>query len=71
MAYFIEGVRNNEFWLDAGSAARQWPGAEPLLRAALGRIPNLRVFAKSRQPREGIEEVAAEEVVAGAEAWMM
>lgn len=68
LARFVEVTGNGEFELDAGSAARQWPGAEPLLQAVSGRIPNLRVPAYSGQPREGTEGVAAEEGTAKAEA---
>ena len=61
LARFVEEAGNNEFELDAGTAARQWPGAEQLLQAASGRIPNSRVSASSGQPCEGTEGVAAEE----------
>ncbi|GAW93485.1 zinc ribbon domain-containing protein [Calderihabitans maritimus] len=40
LARFVEKVKDSEFELDAGAAARQWPGAGPLLQAASGRIPN-------------------------------
>lgn len=56
------------FGLDAGTAARQWSGAEQFLQAASGRIPNPRVSASSGQPGEGTEGVAAEEGTAKVEA---
>ena len=66
LARFVE-EENGEFRLDAGSAARQWPGAEPLLRAASGRASNPRVHGFAGQPRKGTEGVAAEEGTAKAE----
>jgi len=68
LACFVEQSGQNDFELDAGLAARQWPGAEPLLQAASGRIPNPRVSGSAGQPREGTEGVAAEEGAAKAEA---
>lgn len=68
LACFVEEAGDDHFELDAGTAARQWPGAEPLLQAASGRIPNPRVSGSAGQPREGTEGVAAEEGTAKAEA---
>ena len=68
LARFVEQGEDGRFWLDAGSAARQWPGAEPLLQAASSLHPNLRVSASSGQPRKGTEGVAAEEGMSAAEA---
>ncbi|MGQ9464075.1 MAG: hypothetical protein ACUVRR_13685, partial [Candidatus Fervidibacter sp.] len=59
---------NSEFRLKAGSVARQWSGAEPLLQAASGCVSNLRVSGFAGQPCKGIEGVAAEEGTAKAEA---
>ncbi|RDV80477.1 transposase, partial [Ammonifex thiophilus] len=62
LARFVEQIGQNDFELDAGSAARQWPGQEPVLQAASGRIPNPRVLGEvAQQPRKGTEGVAAEE----------
>ncbi|MGQ9520251.1 MAG: hypothetical protein ACUVTP_09235 [Candidatus Fervidibacter sp.] len=55
------------FRLNAGSVARQWSGAEPLLRAASGCVPNSRVSGFAGQPRKGIEGVAAKEGIAKTE----
>jgi len=55
--------------LDADSAARQWPGAEPLLQAASSLHPNLRMSASSGQPRKGTEGVAAEDGMSVSDAW--
>jgi len=68
LACFVEQIGQNDFELDAGTAARQWPGAKPLLQAASGRIPNPRVSSSSGQPPEGTEGVAAEERTAKTEA---
>jgi putative transposase len=68
LARFVERDEGGRFWLDAGSAARQWPGAEPLLQAASSLPPNPRVPASSGQPRKGTEGVAAEERMNAAEA---
>jgi len=68
LARFVEQIGQNDFELDAGSAARQWPGQEPVLQAASGRIPNPRVSGPAGQPREGTEGVAAEGGTAKAEA---
>jgi hypothetical protein len=69
LARFVVEEESGQFRLDAGSAARQWPGAEPLLQAASGRIPNPRVPGFAGQPHKGTEGVAAEERTAKAEAW--
>ena len=69
LARFVDQGEDGRFWLDAGSAARQWPGAESLLQAASSLHPNLRVSASSGQPRKGTEGVAAEEGMSAAEAW--
>lgn len=66
LARFVE-EENGKFRLYAGSAVRQWLGAEPLLQAASGRVFNFRVSSFAGQPREGTEGVAAEEEVARAE----
>lgn len=68
LACFVEQIGQNDFELDAGSAVRQWPGVEPLLQAASGRIPNSRVSGSAGQPRKGTEGVAAEEGTAKVEA---
>lgn len=68
LACFVEQIGQNDFELDAGLAARQWPGAEPLLQTASGRIPNPRVSGFAGQPRKGTEGVAAEEGTAKVEA---
>jgi len=68
LARFVERDEDGKFWLDAGSAARQWPGAEPLLQAASSLYPNPRVPATGGQPRKGTEGVAAEEKMNAAEA---
>lgn len=69
LACFVEETGDGEFELDAGLAARQWPGREPVLQAASGRIPNPRVSGGCiRQPREGTEGVAAEGGTAKTEA---
>ncbi len=68
LARFVEQIEQNDFKLDAGLAARQWPGAELLLQAVSGRIPNSRVSDSAGQPREGTEGVAAEGGTAKAEA---
>lgn len=68
LACFVEQIGDNDFELDAGAAARQWPGAELLLQAASGRIPNPRVSGSAGQPRKGTEGVAAEEGIAKTEA---
>ena len=68
LARFVEQIGQNDFELDAGAAARQWPGAEPLLQAASGSTPNPRVSGSAGQPREGTEGVAAKEGTAKAEA---
>jgi hypothetical protein len=69
LACFVKQIGQSDFELDAGTAARQWPGAEPLLQAASGHIPNPRVSGSSGQPCKGTEGVAAEEGIAKAEAW--
>lgn len=68
LARFVEEAGDDHFELDAGTAARQWPGTEPLLQAASGRIPNPRVSGPAGQPCEGTEGVAAEEGTARVEA---
>ena len=69
LACFVKQIGQSDFELDAGTAARQWPGAEPLLQAASSHIPNPRVSGSSGQPCKGTEGVAAEEGIAKAEAW--
>lgn len=69
LACFVEEAGDGHFELDAGAAARQWPGVEPLLQAASGRIPNPRVCGSAGQPHKGTEGVAAEEGIAKAKAW--
>jgi len=68
LARFVERDEDGMFWLDAGSAARQWPGAEPLLQAASSLCPNPRVPACGGQPHKGTEGVAVEERMNAAEA---
>ena len=68
LACFVKQIGQNDFELDAGTAARQWPGAEPLLQAASGRIPNPQMSGSSGQPRTGTEGVAAEGGTAKTEA---
>lgn len=53
LARFVEEAGDDQFELDAGLAVRQWPGAEPLLQAASGRIPNLRVSGEPDSPARG------------------
>jgi putative transposase len=68
LACFVKQIGQNDFELDAGTAARQWPGAEPLLQAASGRIPNPQMSGSSGQPRTGTEGVAAKGGTAKTEA---
>jgi hypothetical protein len=55
LACFVE-EEDGKFWFDAGPAARQWPGAEPLLQAASGRVPNSRVSGPPGSPARGQRE---------------